>query len=109
MWIDMEEVYNSQESATRQFWLQALKGDSVDGVSGCPGIGEKRAEEIVSGFDLEDEMGCWKKVVEQFGKKGKDEAFALQQARLVRILKNGEYNFFTQTVDLWNPTKSCSV
>ena len=109
MWIDMEEVYNSQESATKQFWLQALKGDRTDGVEGCPGIGEVKAEAIVSKFDLSDEMGCWEKVVEQFGKKGKDENFALQQARLVRILKNGEYNFHTQTVDLWSPTKSCSV
>jgi hypothetical protein len=31
------------------------------------------------------------------------ETVALQQARLVRILRHGEYNAETRTVDLWTP------
>ena len=109
-WIgDAEAEYNSVADSNRQFWTQALTGDATDNVRGCPGYGPKTAEKAVSGFDFEDTLGCWEKVVECFGKKGESEAYALQQARLVRILRSGEYDFNSRTVSLWNPRKTLNV
>ena len=108
-WItDDEPEYNSVAQSDRQFWKQALMGDSTDGVKGCPGVGEKTAERAVEEFDFKDPLGCWEKVVQLFGKKGQDEDYALQQARLVRILRAGEYDFHKRTVTLWNPRKTCA-
>lgn len=103
-WIDQEEEYVSVEAAARMFWQQVLAGDSTDNVPGCPGYGMVTAAKAVDGWDYTDELGCWKKIVRLFEKKGKTEDFALQQAQLVRILRGNDYDFTTQQVTLWNPT-----
>ena len=102
-WFDMEADFVDPAAAEQQFWKQALIGDGTDGVKGCPGVGEKTAARAIDEFDITDPMGCWEKVVSIYEKKGLDEAYALQQARLVRILRAGEYDFNTKQVQLWNP------
>lgn len=106
--------------AAQAFWYsQILSGDSTDNISGCPGIGEVRARRCVEEMDLDSPVGCWEKIVQQFerakapgGKMGsffpsKKEALAcaIQQAQLVRILRNVEYDWTACTVDLWHPDK----
>ena len=103
MWLDGQETYNSIADAQRQFWMQVLQGDRVDGVEGCPGYGEATAAKVVNQLDLNKPLDCWETVVQCFEKKGKDEEYALLQARLVRILQAGEYDFRKKTVTLWNP------
>ena len=85
-----------QEQADFNHLLQTLSGDSVDGYSGCPGIGPTRAERI-----LEDPS--WTSVVKAYESAGLDEQDALVQARVARILRWGEYNVKQERVKLWLP------
>ena len=78
--------------------LQALMGDAVDGYSGCPGIGPKRAARLLS-------TPTWKVVKQAYEKAGVSEEDALVQARVARILRFGEYDVVTGIIDLWTPQK----
>ena len=102
--------------STRKFYEQILEGDSIDNITGCPGIGKVNAKRIVDKFDISQPMECWKEIVQQYGKalaKKEDfrsaEEVATLQARLVRILRHGEYDVTTRTVDLWIPPTQKSV
>jgi DNA polymerase-1 len=106
IWLDQELYYVKEDDAQRHFYMQILTGDSADGIPGCPSIGPKTAEPIIDGLDLSDPVGSWETIVSVYGKKGKVEdprGFATTQARLVRILRGGEYNFATHQVSLWTP------
>lgn len=101
---DLETV--SYAKAERLFWQQTVEGDRVDNIAGCPGIGKVNAERFAQGLDLTDQYQCWQETVSLFQKKGKvdnPENFALQQARLVRILRYGDYDLRTKELKLWNP------
>lgn len=84
------------EDADRNHMLQALTGDSTDGYGGCPGIGPKTAEKILKEND-------WRLVVAAYEKAGLTEEDALQQARVARILRYGEYDSKKDEVNLWTP------
>ena len=92
-------------AAERFFWAQVLAGDSTDGIEGVPGTGMVTATREVSKWKLEEPMECWEKVVRLYAKKGKTESDATTQARLVRILRNHEYNLTTSELNLWTPPK----
>ena len=76
--------------------LQTLTGDAVDGYSGCPGIGPKKAEKVL-------ENPSWESVVSAYNKAGIEEEDALIQARVARILRYGEYDKVKKEPILWNP------
>ena len=108
--VQVEDEYTaisvSNEYAQRFTYQQYLSGDPTDSIPGCPGIGDARAKAIVSEFDISKPVDCWEKVVQVYQQKGKVEQpfdTALQQARLARILRAGEYNFDSHTVIPWNP------
>lgn len=84
-------VFNvTKEEADRKFLMQTLMGDTTDGYSGCPGIGEVSAAKLLDGCsDLES---AWSAVVKAFEKKGLTEADALVQANVARILRYSDYN-----------------
>jgi DNA polymerase-1 len=106
VWLDQETTEQTHEQAERFTYEQYLTGDATDGVPGCPGIGPVNAKRIVESFDLDKPMDCWEEIVRTYEKKGKvvnASAYATQQARLVRVLRAGEYNFDTHKVNLWNP------
>tara|TARA_R100001443_G_scaffold54534_1_gene65951 strand:+ start:821 stop:1552 length:732 start_codon:yes stop_codon:yes gene_type:complete len=86
----------TEEVADRNHLLQSLMGDSTDGYSGCPGIGPKTAEKILKEND-------WSLVVAAYEKAGLTEEDALQQARVARILRHGEYDRKKDEVKLWHP------
>ena len=96
-WINGEVVEITEAEANYQFLYQTLIGDSTDNYKGCPTIGPKTANKILS-------SGCtWEAVVEAFKSKGLSEEVALENARLARILRDGEYNTETGEVKLWKP------
>jgi DNA polymerase-1 len=106
VWLDQETTEQTHEQAERFTYEQYLAGDATDGVPGCPGIGPVNAKHIVESFDLGKPVDCWEEIVRTYETKGKvvnASAYATQQARLVRVLRAGEYNFDTHTVNLWNP------
>lgn len=94
---DLGVIDVSETEADRNHLIQTLTGDRTDGYPGCPGIGPARAEKIVD--------GGWDAVVDAYAKAGLNEATALTQARLARILRKGDYVRKSGLVKLWTPTK----
>lgn len=96
-WKDGEVVTVTEEEADYWFYYQTLVGDTTDNYKGCPSVGDKKARAML------DKDCSWQTVVTAFEKAGLSETVALEQARLARILRNGEYNFDTKEVSLWEP------
>lgn len=95
--VDSEIITRSEEEGQYWFYFQTLIGDLTDNYSGCPKVGAKTAEKILS-VDA-----SWNAVVVAFMKAGLSEEYALTQARLARILHAGEYDKETGEVNLWTP------
>lgn len=116
----------SPKEADLMFYSQVLSGDAVDGYPGCPGVGKKRAEQIVRNgtftFPEERELKSgpnkgevrvkwmtkhvpnpWLCVVSHYEKAGLTEADALQTARVARILRASDYAFKKKEPILWQP------
>jgi DNA polymerase-1 len=94
--IDGRVVEVSEKDADYMFLYQTLVGDSTDNYKGCPKVGAKRAEAL-----LKEKGATWKTVVDAFTAQGLSEQLAVENARLARILRDGEYNFKTKKVRLW--------
>ena len=96
-WIDGKVVEITEAEADYQFYFQTLVGDNTDNYKGCPSVGAVTANKLLS-------SGCtWDTVVAAFKSKGLSEEVALENARLARILRDGEYNTETGEVYLWQP------
>ena len=95
-----------EEAAERFFYCQILAGDSTDGIPGLPGTGMVGAAKEVGKWDITNPVECWQRIVQLFAKKGLDETEAIKQARLVRILRDQEYDLQTSTIKLWTPPNS---
>jgi len=95
---DDGEIYVEEKEADYWFYTQVLTGDSTDNYPGCPKVGVKTAEKLLT------EDPTWNKVVATFARQNLSEEVALEQAHLARILRNGEYNLKTGEVSLWKPT-----
>ena len=80
--------------------IQTLTGDSVDNFSGCPKIGIVTAQKILKDKKLPIKEQ-WDLVIKAYAKEGLQEHDALQQARVARILRHGEYNKQTHEVTQW--------
>jgi DNA polymerase-1 len=88
--------------ADRFHMFQTLTGDAVDGYSGCPGIGPKKAENILERC-AEEDRPFWGAVVEAYVKAGLSADVALTQARVARILRVTDYDFKAKRPILWTP------
>ncbi len=94
-----QERYDiDQEAADYWFYSQALEGDSVDGIKGCPKIGKVKAAKILGAVSPED---YWKTIVETYEKAGMTYDYMIQQARLVYMLR--DFNETTGDFTLWLP------
>lgn len=94
--IDGKVTEVDQEEADYWFLYQTLVGDSTDNYKGCPAVGAKTADKL-----LQENGATWQTVVNAFADKGLGEEVAVENARLARILRDGEYDFKTQEVSLW--------
>lgn len=97
--IDSYVVNIGEHEADLTFYTQVLTGDQADGYSGCPGIGPKKAEQILAKAD----GNYWSAIVSTFEKNGLTEEDAIMQARMARILRWSDWNSGTQEVKLWTP------
>lgn len=95
-----EFCHVSKEEAYYHFLMQTLMGDSTDGYSGCPKIGKVSAKKIL------DDDCSWEAVVKAYEKAGLNEAYALEQARVARILLYTDYDHEAKKVKLWKPTEA---
>jgi len=113
----------SRLEADTWFWMQVLMGDSTDGYPGCPGVGIAGAKKLVTEWNdqfvasLDYEELVWEQIVrtyqsasekrclKTYGKYPLTEEDALQQARVARILRYGEYDSKREEVKLWSPNR----
>lgn len=123
----LEPFFITLPEADRWHLIQAVAGDITDGFSGCPGIGMKRAAEIIDGgHKFVPEHGVitrgtnkgqkttkwvkvpcanpWEIVVSCYERAGLGEVDALDNARMAHLLRHGEYNLKTGDVKLWQPS-----
>tara|TARA_Y100000033_G_scaffold25646_1_gene24244 strand:+ start:1943 stop:2677 length:735 start_codon:yes stop_codon:yes gene_type:complete len=91
----------SEYEADYKFYTQALTGDSADGYPGCPGVGPKRAENLLKDAKTAEEM--WAVVLGAYTKAHLSRNYALQMARCARILRAGEYDMDNERPLLWQP------
>ena len=73
-------------------------GDPTDGISGIKGVGAKTAEKILGS------RPHWSLVEQAYRKAGLSRDDAIQQARLVRILRWSDWDAEKETVKLWKPS-----
>jgi DNA polymerase-1 len=93
-------VTRTEQECNRWHLIQTLTGDSVDGYTGCPSIGRVTADRLLSDAELPIK-DMWSIVVDTYKKQGLEEKDALQQARVARILRYGDYDKATGKVKLW--------
>jgi len=91
----------SRLEADRYWMTQTLTGDTSDGYPGLPKCGPVAAKKILAPHVHLETM--WVAVSKAYRDKGFTDEDALKQARLARILRTGDYNWKTQTVNLWTP------
>ena len=91
------------EEGKQWHYIQTLAGDQTDGYSGVPGYGVKTAVKL-----FEEKGYTWETIVEAFESKGMEEADALTNARLAKILQKDDYDFQQQTYRLWTPADAGS-
>ena len=87
-----------EKMADHMFFFQTLTGDSVDNYKGCPGVGPKKATELLLNKGVR-----WQTIVDAYEKAGLTEDHALTQARVARILRTKDYNFKKEEINLWTP------
>lgn len=88
----------SEKDAEWNFLMQSMTGDTSDGYPGIPGIGPKKAEEL-----LNKHGAVWKTVEDAYLKAGLTKEEALTQGRLARILRAENWDFEKEEVKLWMP------
>lgn len=94
--LDGKVTEVDEEEANYWFLYQTLVGDSTDNYKGCPTVGAKKADKL-----LQEKGATWQTVVDAFADQGLGEEVAIENARLARILRDGEYDFKTKEVTLW--------
>lgn len=93
----------TEDEANMNWLRQAMTGDTIDNYKGIPGVGPKKAEKIIPG--PAPLMVMWNNVERAFLDAGLTQQDALTMARVARILRDGDYNFETKEVKLWEPDK----
>lgn len=119
----------TEEQADRFFYIQSIAGDAVDGYSGVPGLGMKRAADLIdNGLILEPHDHVvtrgprkgeaetkwkpgrpgtpWEIVVSAYRSAGLSEEVALQTARVARICRYQDFDFDNKRAIPWNPPRN---
>lgn len=99
---DLGVVPISQDDADLFWMTQTLTGDATDGYPGLRGCGPKNAAKFLHGCTGIEEL--WEAVRMAYIGKGFTEEDAINQARLARILRHGDYDNATNEVKLWHPS-----
>ena len=99
LWNMSDDVVEiTEQEGDRWHLIQALSGDPTGGYSGCPGIGVKRATEL-----LNKNENQWEAVCKAYRDRGLSDDDALLNARLAKILRNENYDHDRNQPILWNP------
>ena len=98
--IDDQIEIIDENTANYNFCTQVLKGDSSDGYSGLVGCGTVKAARVLTDKKKLNEQ--WEAVLREYTRAKYSIDDAYHQARLARILREGEYNYATNQPKLWN-------
>ena len=93
---DVEEI--TKEDGDTWHLIQSLAGDPTDGYAGCPGIGVKRAADLLNKHDSK-----WEAICQAFRERGLSDDDALLNARLAKILQHENYDYDREEPILWTP------
>ena len=93
---DVEEI--TKEDGDTWHLIQSLAGDPTDGYAGCPGIGVKRASDLLNKHDSK-----WEAICQAFRERGLSDDDALLNARLAKILQHENYDYDREEPILWTP------
>ena len=93
---DVVEI--TKADGDRWHLIQSLSGDPTDGYSGCPGIGVKRATEL-----LDKNENKWEAVCKAYRDRGLSDDDALLNARLAKILQKEDFDYDRNQPILWTP------
>lgn len=93
----------SEAAADRAHLYQTLIGDPVDGYTGCPGIGPKKANKILDECGHSSKALQWAFIEGAFMKRGQTPQYALTQARVARILRGSDWDATRRDITLWSP------
>lgn len=106
VWNPMQKEFTrvDEEAAMRNFYMQVLAGDRVDGYFGIPNMGPVGAAKVLEKAYLTG-TDVWDAIVAAYAKKGLGEEVALSNARCAWILRDGDYDFETREVRLWDPRR----
>ena len=94
-------TFQTIEDADRNWLTQTLVGDKSDGYPGLEGVGPVSAEKL-----LNKHGATWKTVEDAFVNSGFSAEYAVIQAQMARILRDGEYDHSKMEVRLWQPEKN---
>lgn len=83
-------VNTTDEEAEFNKWKQVLKGDSADGVSGLPGIGEVKAIKILQDSNLAYNLNTLSKYIDFYQNEASGIYEFQKNYRLLHILENDE-------------------
>lgn len=87
---------NSEETAMKWPFIQAIVGDKVDNIEGLYGLGPAKAAKVFAG--CQTALECWEALVEAYESKGKNRIDALITIRLVHM-----HQFDGEKIVLWDP------
>jgi DNA polymerase-1 len=93
---DVVEI--TKDDGDRWHLIQSLSGDPTDGYSGCPGIGVKRATEL-----LDKNENKWEAVCKAYRDRGLSDDDALLNARLAKIVQKEDFDHDRNQPILWTP------
>jgi len=101
--FETESIFKlSDSNAEKNFYRQALSGDSVDGYPGCLGVGAVTANRVLEEADKKG-VSRWDAVRKTYKARGFDEKFAILQARMAYILQKEQFNGIDKYPSLWEP------
>ena len=93
-----EHTLITYEEGAKWHLVQAAAGDNTDGYSGIPGIGVKRASDLLNKHDSK-----WEAICQAFRERGLSDDDALINARLAKILQHDNYDYDREEPILWTP------
>jgi DNA polymerase I len=110
LWTGKDMLQITEAEADYNHLYQTLIGDATDSVKGCPGVGPVKAEKLLKHPEIVGAGGgvfnmapAWFTVMKTYEKAKLTEADALQQARLVRILRWSDWDTVDKKPILWTP------
>lgn len=93
----------SLPEADRAHLYQALIGDAVDGYTGLPGVGPKKADAILDSAESPSVFHMYRACEAAFISRGLTADECLTQARVARILRHTDWDANNKRVKLWGP------